>query len=242
MTPSMKFRLPRFLMTLLSLLATPFGAGAQDGTTIEMKAIAGLRFDPPRFQVAPGAKVKLVLENADDMAHNLVIVAPGARPEIVNAAMTMPITPTADFIPKSEKVLWAVPVLVPGKSATLEFTAPAAEGVYPFVCTYPGHGLVMFGAMYVGAKAMPAIARDTNLPDMVREAGEAKRLHAFAPQPPYLYRTFMRDSGPASIAVALPGGKTTAGTRGRAGCVTRGAAVSWTRCRTGRAMAMRSAR
>jgi hypothetical protein len=33
------------------------------------------------------------------------------------------------------------------------------------------------------------------------------KLHAYTPEPPYLYRTFLRDSGPASIAVALPGGQ-----------------------------------
>ncbi len=195
----MSFRTFLFLAALS--LALPL-ARAQEAVEIEMKAVAGLRFDPPRFQVKPGAKVKLSLSNTDDMAHNLVFTTPDGRMEIVTAAMTMPITPTSDFIPKSDKVLWHVPVLTPGKEAELEFTAPEKEGVYPYVCTYPGHGMIMYGAMYVAkGGAMPPLAKDTNVPELWRELGG--KLHAYEPQRPYLYRTFMRDSGPASIAVAL---------------------------------------
>lgn len=199
---------PVFLFSLLIAFARP--AVAQEVEPIEIKTIAGLRYDPPRFVVKPGAKVKIEVENADDMAHNFVLVAPGARMEIVNAAMTMPITPEQTFIPPSDKIMHHTPVLVPGKTATLEFTAPTQEGVYPYICTYPGHGMVMYGAMYVskqGEDQLPTIANDENLPEMVRDQAKTAKLHAYAAEPPYWYRTFMRDSGPASIAVALPGGQ-----------------------------------
>jgi len=196
------------LFSLLFVAVRP--AVAQEVELIEMKTIAGLRYDPPRFVVKPGAKVKIEIENADDMAHNFVLAAPGARLEIVNAAMTLPITPEQTFIPPSDKILQHTPVLVPGKTATLEFTAPTLEGVYPYICTYPGHGLVMYGAMYVskeGEDRLPTLANDENLPEIVRDQAKTSKLHAEAPEPPYWYRTFMRDSGPASIAVALPGGQ-----------------------------------
>jgi azurin len=192
----------------LALTALPLRAAdapASIETLVEIKATAGLRFDVPRFLVAPEAKVRVTLENTDDMAHNLLILAPGARMEIVTAAMTMPITPTQDFVPKSEKVLWTIPVLTPGKKGEVSFTAPKKEGVYPYVCSYPGHGLIMFGAMYVSKKTtLPPLEKDANVPDTAKDQ-TGKTLHAFTPQPPYLYRMFVRDSGPASIAVALPG-------------------------------------
>ena len=199
----------RRLTTLVAVLSAvlPRLALAQDAATetlIEMKAIAGLRYDLPRFLVAPGARVRLTLENADDMAHNLLILAPGSRTEVVMAAMTMPVTPTQDFVPKTDKVLWTIPVLTPGKKGEVTFTAPATEGVYPYVCSYPGHGFVMFGAMYVSKKTtLPPLAKDANVPDSAKDNSGAA-LHAFEQKPPYFYRMFMRDSGPASIAVALP--------------------------------------
>jgi azurin len=194
----------RILAFTIALIAAHSPAFAADEPVeIDLRAVAGLRFDPPRFHVAPGARVKLTLSNADDMAHNLVLTKPDARMEIVTAAMAMPITPEAQFIPASDKVLAHIGVLTPGQEAELEFTAPGEEGVYPYVCTYPGHGLIMYGAMYVAKKsALPPLAQDPHLPELWRE--QAGRLHAFEPQRPYLYRTFLRDSGPASIAVALP--------------------------------------
>lgn len=208
------FMSPRFLTFTFCFLFLPLLGGqswAQEAEAIEIKTLSGLRFDPPRFVVKPGAKVKLEIENADDMAHNFVLVASGARMEIVNAAMTMPITPEQTFIPPSDNILQHTPVLIPGKTATLDFTAPVTEGVYPYVCTYPGHGLVMYGAMYVSATgdaaALPPVASDENLPEMIRDQAKTSQLHAYPAEPPYWYRIFMRESGPASIAVALPGGQ-----------------------------------
>ena len=187
-----------------------FALAAKEGEPIEVKAVAGLRFDPPRFVVKPGAKVKIQVENTDDMAHNFVITAPGGRMEVVTAAMTMPITPEQTFIPQSDKIRFHTPVLIPGKSAEVEFIAPEEEGVYPYVCTYPGHGMVMFGAMYVTKqkeKDLPKVGDDENLPDMVREQAKNPILHAFPVDVPHWYRIFMRDSGPASFAVQLPDGQ-----------------------------------
>ncbi len=196
----------------LALLAVVFFTSslfAQESEPIEVKTMAGLRFDPPRIVVKPGAKVRIHVENADDMAHNFVITAPGAREEIVNAALTMPVTPEQTFIPETDKILHHTEVLIPGKTADLEFTAPA-EGIYPYVCTYPGHGLIMYGALYVtnqSEKDLPAIAEDVNIPEIIRDQAKNTGLHAFPAEPPYWYRMFIRESGPASIAVALPGGQ-----------------------------------
>jgi putative heme-binding domain-containing protein len=39
--------------------------------------------------------------------------------------------------------------LQPRESQRLSFNAPSNPGVYPYVCTYPGHWRRMFGALYV---------------------------------------------------------------------------------------------
>ncbi len=196
----------RFFPTLILGLLALARASAQE-TVIDLATVGGLRFDPPRFAVEPGAKVKVLIQNVDDMAHNFVLLKPGARMEIVTAANAMPVTPGSDFIPKSDKVLQHSPLLNPSKKATVTFTAPEKEDAYPYVCTFPGHGLIMYGVMYVTKKPMPPLAKDMNLPDIIRDAGNAKNLHAYTPTPPYLYRSFLRDCGPAAIAVTLPGGQ-----------------------------------
>src|SRR5207245_2544733 len=42
-------------------------------------------------------------------------------------------------------------LLQPRETQRLSFTAPLKPGVYPYVCTYPGHWRRMFGALYVVA-------------------------------------------------------------------------------------------
>jgi putative heme-binding domain-containing protein len=55
------------------------------------------------------------------------------------------------YIPDSAKVLVKSRLVQPRESEKIDFVAPAEPGVYPYVCTYPGHWRRMYGAMYVVA-------------------------------------------------------------------------------------------
>jgi azurin len=87
------------------------------------------------------------------MPHNLVVVAPGARQEIGVAAGSMrPDQLDAQgraFIPASTKVLGATKLVNPGTSAHLRLTAPTTEGTYDYLCTFPGHWMIMWGTLIV---------------------------------------------------------------------------------------------
>lgn len=209
------------LISLLSLLLASTGL-AQDASvvTIKLNAVAGLQFDQPRFRVAPGAQVKIVLTNQDDMSHNMVITKPGARARVVDAAMKLEEEgPERDYVPDSPDVLWTIRVLSPGEVGSVTFTAPKQPGVYPYVCTFPGHGFSMYGAMYVQSdEKLPDLASDTNIPESRRKNGNAKSdqdgahashstaaaEHPYELKPPYLYRAYMENASAASIAVHLP--------------------------------------
>ena len=170
---------------------------------ITIGTLPGLQYDKPRFEAQPGQEVVLTFKNSDEMAHNLAIIAPGKRLEIVQAAITLP--PDSNYIPKNNAVLWHTPVLKPDETAELKFKAPKEKGIYPYVCTFPGHGLIMYGAMYVGIK-MPKLAQDQNVSPMARAQSANKKLHAWPHRRPLMYRIFMPDASPAAIAVALPHG------------------------------------
>jgi len=182
---------------------------------INLKAITGLQYDLARFSVKPGARVKLILTNSDDMTHNLIITLPGERQNVVDAALKMGDKgPGLSYIPKHQGVLWSIPSLAPGESRSITFTVPKKPGVFPFVCTYPGHGFAMYGAMYVTEGPLPALKDDANIPPNRRGAidkgstaehvGHKAPAHPYKEIPPYLYRSFIADSGPATIAVRLP--------------------------------------
>lgn len=110
-----------------------------------------------QFVVTPRQPVKLVLTNEDATDHNLVIVKPEALAEVGMAANEMardPLNANSDFIPPQKKalILQATPMIGPNRSSqisVLRFEAPKEPGVYPFVCTFPGHWVVMNGVMVV---------------------------------------------------------------------------------------------
>jgi plastocyanin len=127
---------------------------AQPGLqTITIKTIPErLLYDLREFKVAPGAPVKLVFENPDVTPHNLLIVQPGAADEVGLAGNEMAKTPDGfakGFIPDSPKILHKTQMLNQGDREVLRFTAPTAKGKYPYICTFPGHWLVMKGEMVV---------------------------------------------------------------------------------------------
>ena len=53
------------------------------------------------------------------------------------------------FIPESADILWHSKLLDHGKEEVIEFTAPSATGDYPYMCSCPGHHLIMRGMMKV---------------------------------------------------------------------------------------------
>lgn len=203
---------------LLTLAVLLFIAQAQahlsNDTTVLINAVGGLQYDLVRFKVKPGANVKIIFTNKDDMSHNLVITNPDTRAKVVDAAIALGNEGAKmNYIPKIPEVLRSIPILSPGETKTITFTAPKKEGVYPYVCTYPGHGFVMFGAMYVTDKAMPPMKDDPNIPpERKKDAKEngahqdhsVERAHSYREVPPYLYRIFMPDASPAAVAVNLP--------------------------------------
>lgn len=211
------------LFFLFSVLMLILLAGARQKpeplTTVSINAVGGLKYDKVRFQVKPGAKVKLIFTNKDDMLHNLVITQPGARKEVANAALSLGDNGLElNYVPQHSKVLWSTALLNPGETISLTFTAPEKEGIYPYVCTYPGHSLVMFGAMYVSgsSNAMPPIEGDSHIPSvnidnkryqenaLNKNSDFSKSSPPYTTEPPFLYRTFVPDASPTVIAVSLP--------------------------------------
>jgi uncharacterized cupredoxin-like copper-binding protein len=170
---------------------------------IKIRMAEGLRFDPVRFSAKPGEWLSLEIHNEDSshQPHNLLVVRPGTSQEVVRQALEMGDQgPTKGFIPEHPAVVAATRTVVePEKSANLDFTVPKEPGVYGYVCSVPGHGVIMYGALYVGVE-MPPLAKDTQIPQLTVEKGLAG-----GGRRPFVQRMFVPEAGPAAIAVALPG-------------------------------------
>lgn len=122
--------------------------------TIKPDLANPLAYDTKEFKVKAGQKVKLTFNNthpAVPQPHNIVIANAGSKDKLLGLAMAMAAAPDGmakGFIPESPDILFHTKLLQPNTTETLEFTAPAA-GDYPYLCTFPGHGIIMNGTMKV---------------------------------------------------------------------------------------------
>ncbi len=111
-----------------------------------------MRYGVELFDVKPGARVKLTLHNEDEMQHNLFVCAEGTTSwlDVAKAAWALGSDGLAKrYTPESDAILHHTRLVDPGSSDSIYFVAPEKEGVYPYVCTLPGHAFLMRGEMHV---------------------------------------------------------------------------------------------
>ncbi len=140
-------------LTLGQLAMAHHKASGRDGNSLRISAVPNqLAFTPTEVTVKSGQKLALTFDNPDIQIHNLVLVKPGSESKVGQLADQMAQDPDAtarEYVPASDDVLWATPLVDPGGKTTLEITTPVSPGRYPFLCTFPGHWRVMKGILVV---------------------------------------------------------------------------------------------
>ena len=194
-------------LCLLSLLFSCLAAAAprEGRRPITIRTVEGLQFDPPRTEMEPGKTIRFRILNRDpsDLVHNLVLIKPGTLAEIQQASLQIDQAAIdRDYVPDSDAVLKATKLLKTDESDEFVFTAPKEPGIYHYVCTYPGHATVMYGALYVGVK-WGSLERDENVPQFARDRAKKLKEAKKDVTRPYVQRFFLEKAGPAAIAVAL---------------------------------------
>jgi azurin len=110
-----------------------------------------MTFDKNALTVPAGAEVHLTLKNNATMStlpHNWVLVKPGTEASVAAAGVKMG-EPAGYLDVRDKNILANTPQAKPGESAELTFTAPSEPGAYPYICTTPGHYLMMKGVLTV---------------------------------------------------------------------------------------------
>jgi len=120
-------------------------------TTIRIATIPEkMMYDVTQLAVKPGRKIKLTFANPDFMPHNILLVKPGKADEIGEKAMALGAKGfEVGFVPESPDLLWASKLIDHGKEQVIQFTAPTTPGAYPYICSFPGHHLIMRGTLIV---------------------------------------------------------------------------------------------
>ncbi len=109
-----------------------------------------MAYDTTGFAVKTGTQVHIVLKNNGTnpaMTHNWVLVKPGTEKSVAEDGMAA--GQAAGYVKAGDaNVIAHTPISAPGGTVEVTFTAPA-PGMYPYICTYPGHYMTMKGTLQV---------------------------------------------------------------------------------------------
>ncbi len=129
---------------------------AEDVTELVLKPDAAnpLMYDKKTLTAKAGTKLKITLDNksAIPQPHNLLVLKPGSKDKVIalaNAMLTDPNAMAKDYIPESTDIIVHTKLIQPGQSGDVEFTVPDEAGEYPYLCTFPGHSILMNGILTV---------------------------------------------------------------------------------------------
>lgn len=140
------------LATAVQAVPNPWKKSLKGAREIKIEAGKNLTYATRSFNVRAGEPLKLTFINPDVVPHNWVLVKPGALERVgglVNKLVADPDAVARQYIPKSDDVLVYCDVVSPHEQFSVYFQAPTDKGRYPFLCSFPGHWMVMNGQMTV---------------------------------------------------------------------------------------------
>ena len=143
-------------LTVLMMIVTGCSPSAETAV-VQITGNDQMQYNIDRFEVKAGQTVRIELSHIgqlDDevMGHNVVVLKMGENPE----QFAMDVLQNGgslenDYVPQAVqgRVIAHTEVVGGGESTSIEFTAPAQPGDYPFLCTFPAHVATMKGVMVV---------------------------------------------------------------------------------------------
>ena len=119
---------------------------------LRIEADKNLTYSLKTLTVRAGEPIRLTFANPDVVPHNWVLARVGSLARVGDLANKLIAEPGAalrQYVPRSEDVLAYTDVVDPGAEFAISFRAPSEPGRYPYLCTFPGHWMVMNGELVV---------------------------------------------------------------------------------------------
>jgi azurin len=143
------------MMIMGAALLAAAGMNAQAAPrVIEVTGDDTMKFSVTEIDAKPGEALEVAFANVgsvprEAMAHNFVLLKPMTDEEVgAFAAAAAAKAPT--FLPDDQSAVLAhTKTLGPKETDKVDFSAPAKPGEYPFICTFPGHYMLMHGKLIV---------------------------------------------------------------------------------------------
>ena len=122
-----------------------------DDFRIIINSFDNMIYDKNKIEVNSGKNIILTLNHKgkvskEFMGHNFVLLKKGVN--VDEYAKKAVLAKSNDYIPNSDEAIAYTKMLGGGESTTISFLAPEA-GIYTYICTFPGHYMMMRGELIV---------------------------------------------------------------------------------------------
>jgi azurin len=122
-----------------------------DDSKVILNSFDNMIYDKNKIEVNSGKNIVLTLNHKgkvskEFMGHNFVLLKKGVN--VDEYAKKAVLAKSNDYIPNSDEAIAYTKMLGGGESTTISFLAPEA-GTYNYICTFPGHYMMMRGELIV---------------------------------------------------------------------------------------------
>ncbi len=127
-------------------------AKGEGGREIIIEAALGLQFVQKQLTAKASERLTIVFKNPDVVPHNWLLAKPGSLQKLGDKCNLMIADPQGlakHYVPDSDDVIAYTDMTNPKGEFTIHITAPKDKGDYPYLCTFPGHWMVMNGVLKV---------------------------------------------------------------------------------------------
>lgn len=123
-----------------------------DARMVRIESRDNLQFSTRTLEATAGETIKLTFGNPDVVPHNWALIRPGTLEKIGDLTNRLVNDPDAflrHYVPESNDVICYTDVVEPQGEGAIYFQVPREPGRYPYLCTFPGHWMVMNGELIV---------------------------------------------------------------------------------------------
>ena len=122
-----------------------------DDSKVILNSFDNMIYDKNKIEVNSGKNIVLTLNHKgkvskEFMGHNFVLLKKGVN--VDEYAKKAVLAKSNDYIPNSDEAIAYTKMLGGGESTTISFLAPE-PGTYNYICTFPGHYMMMRGELIV---------------------------------------------------------------------------------------------
>lgn len=140
------------LATQTKSLPNPWREPIAGAREIVLEAGKNLTYSTRSLTARCGETIQLTFRNPDVVPHNWVLVKPGALARVgllANKIISSPDAAARHYVPQSEDVLFFTDIVPSRQESSIFVKVPEEPGRYPYLCTFPGHWMVMNGVLTV---------------------------------------------------------------------------------------------